>query len=98
MRYETTFLEKTIFKRESLVELGPPSPAAEFRGQDLRTACEELLLSQELCVSTGCYPRRECSVETLVYGLRYHLNYQWTNAMIAKQHDGNIYLGTEKYT
>ncbi|KAM3184130.1 hypothetical protein ACTXT7_008992 [Hymenolepis weldensis] len=27
-------------------------PAAEFRGQDLRTACKEKLLSQQLCVPT----------------------------------------------
>ncbi|KAM3182208.1 hypothetical protein ACTXT7_012841 [Hymenolepis weldensis] len=34
-------------------------PAAEFRGQVLRTACEEMLLSERLCVPTKCDPRRE---------------------------------------
>ncbi|KAM3170964.1 hypothetical protein ACTXT7_017559 [Hymenolepis weldensis] len=52
--------------RKSLAVLGQSVPAAEFRGEDLRTACEEMLLSKQLCVPTKCDPRRAYSVGDLV--------------------------------
>ncbi|KAM3180519.1 hypothetical protein ACTXT7_016129, partial [Hymenolepis weldensis] len=42
----------------SLAVLGQSDPAAELRGQDLRTAYEEMLLSKQLCVPTKCDPMR----------------------------------------
>ncbi|VUZ52215.1 unnamed protein product, partial [Hymenolepis diminuta] len=55
--------------KRSLAALGQSAVAAEFRGQDLRTACEEMLLSKQLCVPKKCRPRRTYSVGDLVYAL-----------------------------
>ncbi|VUZ43400.1 unnamed protein product [Hymenolepis diminuta] len=38
--------------RRYLAVLGQSAPTAEFRGQDLRTACKGMLLSKQLCFPT----------------------------------------------
>ncbi|KAM3178385.1 hypothetical protein ACTXT7_002670 [Hymenolepis weldensis] len=54
------------------------TPAAEFRGQDLRTALKEMLLSKRLCVPTKCDPMREYSVGDLVHALSHNsLTPEW---------------------
>ncbi|VUZ40481.1 unnamed protein product [Hymenolepis diminuta] len=70
--------------------LGQSAPATEFRGQDLRTACEEML-SKQLCIPTKYDSMSAYSVGDLVYALNHHLNKQCTAAIITKLHDGDIY-------
>ncbi|VUZ57133.1 unnamed protein product, partial [Hymenolepis diminuta] len=70
--------------------VGTIHPEGEFKGQDLRTACEEMLLSERLCVPTKCDPVRTYSAYDLIYALNYHLNHQWTVAIITKPHGVNI--------
>ncbi|KAM3178837.1 hypothetical protein ACTXT7_001731 [Hymenolepis weldensis] len=85
--------------RRSLAVLGQSASAAELRGQDLRTACEEMLLSKQLYVPTKCDPMRAYSVGDLVYALNHNLNHQWTAAIITKPHGGDIYdVETRKNT
>ncbi|VUZ43189.1 unnamed protein product, partial [Hymenolepis diminuta] len=77
--------------RRSLAMSGRSAPAAEFRGQDLRTAGEEIFLSEQLCVPTKCDRMRTYSVSDLVYILSHKLNQQWTAAIIIKPLGGDIY-------
>ncbi|KAM3186220.1 hypothetical protein ACTXT7_004762 [Hymenolepis weldensis] len=80
-----------IVLRRSLAVLVQSTPAAEFRGQGLRTACEEMLLSNQLCVPTTFDPTRSYRVDDLLYALNHNLNHQWTAAIITKPHGGDIY-------
>ncbi|VUZ49742.1 unnamed protein product [Hymenolepis diminuta] len=94
-------LPSVVHLRRSLVVLGQSAPAAEFRGQDLRTTCEEMLLPY-LCVPTKRDPTAHnsaYSVCDLVHVLNHRLNHQGTATIITDLHSGDIYdVGTGKGT
>ncbi|VUZ53821.1 unnamed protein product [Hymenolepis diminuta] len=77
--------------RRSLVVLEQAAPVAEFRGEPLKKAFEEMWLSNQLCVSTKCDPMRVYSVGDLVYALNHNLNHQWTAVTVTKRHVGDMY-------
>ncbi|VUZ53903.1 unnamed protein product, partial [Hymenolepis diminuta] len=75
MRCEAAFLEKTIFTEEISHRVRTIRPAAEFRDHDLRTACEEMSLSEQLRIPTNCDPMQAYSVIDLVHTLNDNLNH-----------------------
>ncbi|VUZ48670.1 unnamed protein product, partial [Hymenolepis diminuta] len=79
MRCEATFLEETILTKEISRRVSTILPTAEFRGQDLRTACEKILPSKQFCD-----PRHAFGVDEVVYALSHNLDHQWTAAIITK--------------
>ncbi|KAM3175956.1 hypothetical protein ACTXT7_007474 [Hymenolepis weldensis] len=62
------YLQQNLFNSEALI-VGPrhSAPAAEFRGQGLRTACKEMWLSKQLCVLAKCNRKSAYSEGDLVY-------------------------------
>ncbi|KAM3172166.1 hypothetical protein ACTXT7_015111 [Hymenolepis weldensis] len=80
----SSIFHKLVLRR-SLAVLGQSVPAAEFRGQDLMTACENILLSKQFCDL-----RRAYGVGDFVYVLSHNFNHQWTPAIITKLHGGDI--------
>ncbi|KAM3176092.1 hypothetical protein ACTXT7_007213 [Hymenolepis weldensis] len=74
--------------RRFLAVLGQSAPAAEFRGQDLRTVCEEILLLKRFCD-----PRSTHIVDDFVYAPNHNLNHQCTAAIITKPHGGDVETG-----
>ncbi|KAM3172543.1 hypothetical protein ACTXT7_014317, partial [Hymenolepis weldensis] len=58
--------QKRALRTQEHTAFGQSAPAAEFRDQELRTACEEMLLSKQLRVPTKCDPRCAYGVDNLV--------------------------------